>query len=222
MADEESTRSCRRCGEAKPLTEFWDHPKKTKHTCKACDRIRTRALTRRWRAAHIDTVRARDRIKRRAYVEKHRDEINAKQRAEYTWRSAPARERARARVRQTADVNAYHRRLRISNPEHYARHKELNRRWAAAHRDLVAQYTRKHRMLRNGAAGFFTLAEFRSLCARYGNRCLACGATDRNLTADHVVPLTRGGSNHLANIQPLCQSCNSRKNVQTIDYRPTP
>lgn len=50
-----------------------------------------------------------------------------------------------------------------------------------------------------------------------GNRCLKCGAG--RVTRDHIVPLSRGGLNHPANLQPLCVRCNNRKADQIVDYR---
>lgn len=41
-------------------------------------------------------------------------------------------------------------------------------------------------------------------------KCLECGAKD-NLTVDHIVPLSRGGTNYFANLQTLCKNCNSKK-----------
>jgi len=40
--------------------------------------------------------------------------------------------------------------------------------------------------------------------------CRYCGATNR-LEIDHIIPLSRGGSNELDNLQILCRYCNSRK-----------
>lgn len=61
--------------------------------------------------------------------------------------------------------------------------------------------------------------EWKDLCEKYGNKCLACGSTIAKLEADHIVPVACGGQNILDNIQPLCHACNARKGIQTIDYR---
>ena len=37
----------------------------------------------------------------------------------------------------------------------------------------------------------------------------------RNLTVDHVVPQSKGGSNHLDNLQLLCAACNSMKGARS-------
>jgi 5-methylcytosine-specific restriction protein A len=57
------------------------------------------------------------------------------------------------------------------------------------------------------------------LCQEYGHRCLSCGKGGK-LSVDHVVPLAKGGTNDLSNIQPLCLRCNQRKGTRVEDYRP--
>lgn len=54
--------------------------------------------------------------------------------------------------------------------------------------------------------------------ARYGYRCVACGAGGE-LTKDHIRPRSKGGRDTPRNVQPLCRSCNSKKGTRTIDYR---
>lgn len=49
-----------------------------------------------------------------------------------------------------------------------------------------------------------------------GGCCLRCGGLE--ITKDHIVPLARGGTNSLSNLQPLCRSCNSWKGTKTIDF----
>lgn len=51
---------------------------------------------------------------------------------------------------------------------------------------------------------------------RDGHRCVYCGA-HQNLSLDHVVPLSRGGSNDLDNLATACRSCNSQKSNRTPD-----
>ena len=44
-------------------------------------------------------------------------------------------------------------------------------------------------------------------------QCKSCGKTQQEteLTVDHIIPLARGGSNDISNLQTLCRSCNQEK-----------
>lgn len=77
------------------------------------------------------------------------------------------------------------------------------------------------RAKKRGIKGAFTPAQWRLAVSVYGGpHCLCCQATDRPLTADHVIPLSKGGRNVISNIQPLCLECNERKAARVMDYRP--
>jgi 5-methylcytosine-specific restriction endonuclease McrA len=58
-----------------------------------------------------------------------------------------------------------------------------------------------------GVGGSHTQEEWEALCATHGGACAWCGCTDKPLTRDHIVPLSRGGSHDITNIQPLCRRC---------------
>jgi 5-methylcytosine-specific restriction endonuclease McrA len=78
----------------------------------------------------------------------------------------------------------------------------------------------RRRAVQVQAEGSYTLDEWLTLVESCGHKCLACG-NKRKLTADHIVPLSRGGTNFIDNIQPLCGSCNSSKRTRTIKYEIT-
>jgi 5-methylcytosine-specific restriction endonuclease McrA len=46
--------------------------------------------------------------------------------------------------------------------------------------------------------------------ARDDDECILCGATE-NLETDHIIELSRGGSNDFDNLQTLCKSCHETK-----------
>lgn len=82
-------------------------------------------------------------------------------------------------------------------------------------------YWRKIRQTREReAVGFHSEGEWQTLKAQYGFTCPACKISEPkvNLTRDHIIPLVKGGSHFIENIQPLCQSCNSRKHTEIIKY----
>lgn len=76
---------------------------------------------------------------------------------------------------------------------------------------LHSKRLRKYR--EKGAKGKHTLQEWEELKKQYNWTCPDCGKKepDIKLTEDHIIPISRGGSNWIENIQPLCKSCNSKK-----------
>lgn len=99
---------------------------------------------------------------------------------------------------------------RRSNGTYFSACKECNRNvFASRRRARIA-----------GASGSYSTAEWNALLALY-DHCPMCrrgwkeippptGRTSA-ITADHIVAISRGGSNSIENMQPLCYSCNSRK-----------
>ena len=83
------------------------------------------------------------------------------------------------------------------------------------------QLSRKYKAKKRANGGSYTVEEWKDLCKKTGNKCLCCGkkGSYHTLHADHINPVALGGDSNITNIQPLCQSCNSRKGANFTDYR---
>ncbi len=95
--------------------------------------------------------------------------------------------------------------------------KAHSRNYYKANKAKIRAKKHRRRALVASASGSYTAKEWIALCRKYGNKCLACGSSE--ITVDHVVPLSKGGTNCIDNLQPLCSSCNSSKGTKSTDYR---
>ena len=66
----------------------------------------------------------------------------------------------------------------------------------------------------------FTYEERKATLRRSRNKCACCGTplTTKTMTMDHVIPISRGGTNDLKNLVALCYDCNQLKG--NLLYRP--
>lgn len=64
-----------------------------------------------------------------------------------------------------------------------------------------------------GAIGSYTPEDWKKILDQHENKCKFCGilGTESKLTIDHIIPISKGGTNYKENLQPLCKSCNSKK-----------
>lgn len=121
------------------------------------------------------------------------------------WRSDNI-DRSREITRRAAE------RRRRERPEAVATNR---RRYYEKHASEIIGRVRERRL---GVERIHTEGEWEDLCLKCGNKCLRCGR-EGPLTRDHVIPISRGGSDHISNIQPLCQRCNDSKGAKEDDYR---
>ena len=142
----------------------------------------------------------------------------ASRKRDYEKNKDKVKEQVKLYVQKNKD--AVRERIKKWNSENKDRVLGYIQKYRSLHPEQMTKSSRKRREIFKNVVGNFTLAEWISLCNKFGNKCLWCERTDRKLTIDHVVPITKGGTNYIDNIQPLCVNCNARKNNSTIDFRP--
>lgn len=206
---------CKGCGVEKRLSEFYAAARNLDGRmgrCKSCVKSGVRKNRRDRAQQYAEYERSRAGLPHRAEARRKYQQAHREQLSEYkkTW----------------AELNSE--RVVAAKRDHYRRKREeiisRSKLWGEENPEKVkaakANNRRKRRAARHASRGSFTAEEFAELCERYGDRCLRCGDTEAALEADHVVPLTRGGSDDIGNIQPLCGRCNRSKFVGVEDYRP--
>jgi 5-methylcytosine-specific restriction endonuclease McrA len=174
------------------------------------------------------TPKEQQRIRALAYYRRHRGDILPRRRELY----AANREKQLAYHRRW---NAVHHQQQVESQRRYrVNHPEKAAAYKAKRRDTILargrEYYRSHLGLYHAinvnrrarianSDGTYSSAEWEELCIKWENKCLCCGAV-KELSVDHVIPLSLGGRNDIGNLQLLCRSCNLRKHTKMTDYRP--
>lgn len=85
-------------------------------------------------------------------------------------------------------------------------------------RKLYYNLRRYH--LKAKVIGSHMFGEWENLKAQYDWTCPSCCKKEPEitLTQDHIIPVSKGGSDNIENIQPLYQGCNSKKHTKTIKF----
>lgn len=143
---------------------------------------------------------------RRHYYENK--EQYARRQSEWLSKNAEyASERARAyRERRRDAIRSYTR-------ANSARAVERSRIWRAENPERWNEYSRRRRLARKAASiAPFTAEQLIERLSVFGFKCWICGVDYE--AVDHVKPIARGGCHSLANLRPICRSCNSKKNAR--------
>ncbi len=116
--------------------------------------------------------------------------------------------------RDRSKVAAYARSRYRSKSEHC---KAVSRAWKSRNLQVRLTHNRNRRAKLKLAEGFHSAADIQALLVQQNTRCLCSFDLSRGFHVDHVVPISRGGSNWSSNLQLLCQPCNDSKGAKTMD-----
>jgi 5-methylcytosine-specific restriction endonuclease McrA len=96
--------------------------------------------------------------------------------------------------------------------------REKTRNYFKENPEVKRKHERKRRAQKAGTDGLgLDFCEEKALRMQRG-RCASCqdkvGGANKKYHVDHIVPLSRGGSNESTNLQILCVECNLRKSAK--------
>ncbi len=238
-----NNKQCFTCKEVRPISEFHKSSRNCDGyagKCKSCtseygkgyyrrnkEKILVRQRERQeerseymrgWVAKNHEYVRAYQ----RKYAEEHKEHRNALKRQRYQKNIEEERAKKRAYYanRCESDPEFRHKRTaqaQMLRNEDREKYRAYQRKYYAENTGRMRDKWRRYWAGRMNAEGDHTFEQFDELCEIAGGRCLCCGEV-KKLTEDHIVPLSKGGSDFIENLQPLCVSCNSRKGAKFINY----
>lgn len=101
---------------------------------------------------------------------------------------------------------------RAANRERFDENAKL---WYHSNKDRVAVIRANRRSRERGNGGSHTIEQINDLKAKQRQRCANCASSIRkSYEADHIIPISRGGSSDISNIQLLCRPCNRAKHAK--------
>jgi 5-methylcytosine-specific restriction endonuclease McrA len=222
-------KKCSRCGEVKVVADFSRARREKdglKSYCKTCGKSERAD----WYRRNAEREKAKVAAYQKANPEKAR-EWNRK-----AWDKGRERYYAAtlSRYHANGDENRAVRKQRYAEDPDYrlrlligqaiARRRDpepdrqRSRKFRAENRDLCRYYANQYRARKAGAEGDCSPEEWEAILAYFDNRCAYCLRPENEvgtLAREHMLPLSRGGSNRAENLVPSCKPCNSSKHDKT-------
>jgi 5-methylcytosine-specific restriction endonuclease McrA len=85
--------------------------------------------------------------------------------------------------------------------------------------DFKKADTQKRRSWKkNAPLNDLTTFDWKKSLIHFGDKCAYCGKkSNKTLHQEHIIPLSKGGSNTITNVIPACESCNLSKNDSLLE-----
>lgn len=168
----------------------------------------------------------------RRYLINNPDKARQFRRTKYLNNSEYYKERSKSHHRRNKDSPEYKKSLlerseawKQANPEQFKANQRSWRRRNVEHiAELARKYKEEHpeqrraahsrrRSRKKNANGATSKEQFKSRIEMFGGMCTYCDSEYEHM--DHVIPLSKGGTNWPANLRPACAKCNTSKSAST-------
>jgi 5-methylcytosine-specific restriction endonuclease McrA len=216
-----SEKQCSKCKALKITAEFWKSSNNTdgfRGKCIPCE------MQYRHERRHIDREtsnnsqrrrREAERVKaleaQRQWAEANPEKVIEAEEKRLKVKIQKKREQARKwREENPEKVRESQRKYRESHPEIY---REATKKYYQANPEVKRAGERKRKAKKHDNPAFdISTKELKKLYAR---PCSYCGSFEE-ITLDHVVPISKGGTHGVSNLVPACGPCNSSKGQKLL------
>lgn len=184
-------KTCPKCRQTKSLLDFHKHKRNydgLRSRCKPCHSADTEL----WRINNLEKANAT----RKQWADNNKEK-SAHIKRNY-WKNNPDK------------ISASSRKWQQANKDHV---REVANIWIANNKEKV-NATQHRRRARKASNGVFRVLD-KELIKLYSSKCFYCPSKEA-IEADHVLPISRGGSHGIGNLLPACRSCNASKGNKTI------
>lgn len=163
------------------------------------NRKKTRAYQAEYRTRNLEKVRAYV----AAYRSRHPERLREQE--------------AQNRVRNAESIKKAQKEWRARNPDQV---REIDAAWRRANPDKAKAKYRNRQARKRAAEGFHTAEDVQRIYDAQRGKCACCKKkVEGRYDVDHIVALSKGGSNWPANLQILCPFCNgSKNNKDSIEF----
>lgn len=202
---------CTKCGDPKPTTAFhrcMASVRGYQYWCKACNAEYSRE-----HSEHNKRYQAK-------YYVRNKKCVNARNTAwYYANRELVLTTQRRYRTTHEIQERVRHAKYHSTPKGRDVRKRALAKYYATpkGRAQLRAKCHRRRVRARDGGVNF-TGREWLELCEKSRWRCKYCRRLldTRTVVQEHMLPLSRGGPNHIGNIAVSCAPCNRRKGARTV------
>lgn len=159
----------------------------------------------------------REREKKRRWAKANQEKVDAYIKR---WKAAnPERCRAFDKKWRTANPAKIAKKNKNYKTLHAERLKPIAivrvKKWRKENPEGVRRNSQTRRARKKGAAGSHTAEQLLQLLERQRFKCAGCTTSVKDKRhIDHIMPLARGGSNDIRNLQWLCPVCNNKKHAK--------
>lgn len=183
---------CSRCNNTKTLDEFNNDRKASDGKQSAC--------------------RECMKIAKAKYRQNNREEINRRQREKWPERAEKSKQYREEHKERYAEL------WQVWYEEHKEEKNAYDRNWSKENPAKVRQYGRERRARELGAEGSHTREDIDQMLVDQNGLCAYCECDIlEEFQVDHIIPLSKGGTNNWSNIALCCAYCNRSKKDRPVE-----